>query len=61
MSAVLATQPRGLPLLATPNNCLGRTYIVTSANSGLGLEAARHLVNAGAAKVVLAVCNTMAG
>lgn len=61
MSAVLATQPHGLPLLATLNNCLGRTYIVTGANSGLGLEAARHLVNAGAAKVVLAVRNTVAG
>jgi retinol dehydrogenase-12 len=33
----------------------GQTVIVTGANVGLGLEAARHIVNLGAAKVILAV------
>lgn len=32
----------------------GRTYIVTGANTGLGLETARHLVRLGADKVVIA-------
>ena len=33
----------------------GRTVLVTGANSGLGLEAARHYVQLGASKVILAV------
>lgn len=33
----------------------GQTIIVTGANTGMGLEAARHLVRLGAAKVILAV------
>ncbi|KAF2997526.1 hypothetical protein E8E14_004036 [Neopestalotiopsis sp. 37M] len=33
----------------------GQTIIVTGSNTGLGLEAARHLVRLGAAKVILAV------
>ncbi|KAB8263144.1 NAD(P)-binding protein [Aspergillus pseudonomiae] len=61
MSATIPTQRHGLPLLVTPETCAGRTYIVTGANSGLGLEAARHLVNAGATKVILAVRNITAG
>jgi NAD(P)-dependent dehydrogenase (short-subunit alcohol dehydrogenase family) len=61
MSAAIAKQPRNLPLLATPEICSSKIYIVTGANSGLGLEAARHLVNAGAAKVILAVRNAEAG
>jgi NAD(P)-dependent dehydrogenase (short-subunit alcohol dehydrogenase family) len=33
----------------------GQTIVVTGSNTGLGLEAARHLVRLGAAKVILAV------
>jgi retinol dehydrogenase-12 len=33
----------------------GQTVIVTGANVGLGFEAARHIVNLGASKVILAV------
>ncbi|KAK7414071.1 hypothetical protein QQX98_007103 [Neonectria punicea] len=60
MDAV-ATQPRGLPLLATTETCSGRTYVVTGANTGLGFEAAKHLVALDAAKVILAVRNVAAG
>ena len=34
-------------------DCTGKTIIVTGANVGLGLEAARHFVRLGAAKVIL--------
>jgi len=54
-------QLRNLPLLATPETCSGRTYIVTGANTGLGLEAAKHLVALGSAKVILAVRNLASG
>ncbi|KAF2798821.1 NAD(P)-binding protein [Melanomma pulvis-pyrius CBS 109.77] len=33
----------------------GQTVIITGSNTGLGLEAARHIVRLGAAKVILAV------
>ncbi|RCI07477.1 hypothetical protein L249_4557 [Ophiocordyceps polyrhachis-furcata BCC 54312] len=35
-------------------DCTGRVIIVTGANTGLGLEAARHFVRLNAAKVILA-------
>lgn len=54
-------QKRELPLNISKELCAGRTYIVTGANVGLGLEAARHLVGVGAAKVILAVRNLEAG
>jgi NAD(P)-dependent dehydrogenase (short-subunit alcohol dehydrogenase family) len=59
--ADLSKQPRDLPLLATKETCTGNTYIVTGANVGLGFEAAQHLVNLGAATVILAVRNLAAG
>ncbi|EAL86541.1 hypothetical protein KXV22_003379 [Aspergillus fumigatus] len=39
----------------------GQTVVITGANTGLGLEAARHIVRLDAAKVVLAVRNLDAG
>jgi NAD(P)-dependent dehydrogenase (short-subunit alcohol dehydrogenase family) len=61
MAALVPTQKRNLPLLATRETCAGKTYIVTGANTGLGLEAAKHLANLGAAKVILAVRNSVTG
>lgn len=55
MAAAVATQPHNLPLLVTLETCRGRTYIITGANTGLGLEAARHLVCLGSASVIMAV------
>jgi retinol dehydrogenase-12 len=39
----------------------GQTIIVTGSNTGMGLEAARHLVGLDAAKVILAVRNIQKG
>lgn len=54
-------QLHNLPLLVTPETCSGCCYIVTGANSGLGFEAAKHLVDCGAGRVILAVRNLSAG
>ena len=56
-----ASRRRDLPLHAKAENCSGRTFIVTGANTGLGFEATKHLVAAGAAKVVMAVRNVRSG
>lgn len=61
MAAAIPTQRRGLPLCITIEACSGNTYIVTGANTGLGFEAAKHLVALGAAKVILGVRNLGAG
>ncbi|TVY48308.1 Short chain dehydrogenase [Lachnellula occidentalis] len=54
-------QSANLPLCVTKETCTGGTYIVTGANTGLGYEAAKHLVSLGASKVVLAVRNITLG
>lgn len=61
MSAAIATQPHNLPLAVTTEICAGSTYIVTGANVGLGLEAAKHLVALKSKRVILAVRNVTAG
>ncbi|RLL96007.1 hypothetical protein CFD26_104584 [Aspergillus turcosus] len=61
MASAVPTQRRNLPLLATTETCSGGTYIVTGSNTGLGFEAAKHLVSLEAAKVILAVRNISAG
>lgn len=44
-----------LPIVPTPKDCNGKTYIVTGANTGLGYECAKHLVRLTAKRVILAV------
>ncbi|KAL4867694.1 hypothetical protein BDV12DRAFT_117313 [Aspergillus spectabilis] len=61
MSAEVPNQPRDLPFLATRESTSGKTYIVTGANTGLGFEASKHLVNLGAKKVILAVRSITSG
>jgi hypothetical protein len=61
MATAVATQRRNLLLAVTKESTTGRTYIVTGANSGLGFEAAKHLVSLGASKVILAVRNIASG
>src|SRR4051794_32669300 len=58
---VIHEQFKKLPVLTHDATCRGKTYIVTGANVGLGLETARHLVKSSAAKVILAVRNIEAG
>ncbi|KAL2835489.1 NAD(P)-binding protein [Aspergillus pseudoustus] len=61
MLRLTAEQYRKLPILVDEKTCIGKTYIITGGNSGLGLETARHLVAASAECVVLAVRNLAAG
>ena len=48
-------QKEDLPVTCTTENCKGKVFIVTGANTGLGLEAAKHLVRCRPMKVILAV------
>ncbi|KAK0640972.1 hypothetical protein B0T16DRAFT_514950 [Cercophora newfieldiana] len=61
MLLLVAEQFTTLPILASPSTCTGKTYIITGANTGLGLETARHLVSFSAARVILAVRNLDSG
>jgi NAD(P)-dependent dehydrogenase (short-subunit alcohol dehydrogenase family) len=42
-----------LPIIPTPQDCKGKTYVVTGANTGLGYECAKHLIRLEAKKVIL--------
>lgn len=48
-------QRKALPLAPTRETCKGGTFIITGANSGLGFEAAKHLVSLSSSHVILAV------
>ncbi|PYH90284.1 NAD(P)-binding protein [Aspergillus ellipticus CBS 707.79] len=61
MLRLTAEQYCKLPVMVKEETCIGKTYIITGGNSGLGLETARHLVAASAECVVLAVRNLEAG
>ena len=50
-----------LPLVLTKERAQGAVYIVTGSNTGLGYEAAKHLVQLSCAKVILAVRNQTKG
>jgi NAD(P)-dependent dehydrogenase (short-subunit alcohol dehydrogenase family) len=58
---IIIEQYKKLPVLVEPGTCSGKVYIVTGANSGLGLETARHLVRGSAEKVIMACRNVAAG
>ncbi|CAH0034740.1 unnamed protein product [Clonostachys rhizophaga] len=48
-------QYTSLPINLTQEQCSGKTYIVTGANIGIGLECAKHLVRLQSKRVILAV------
>jgi NAD(P)-dependent dehydrogenase (short-subunit alcohol dehydrogenase family) len=52
---IIRTQRQELPIVPTKETVVGGTYIVTGANTGLGLECAKHFVRLGASRVIMAV------
>lgn len=48
-------QYTNLPIVPTTEDCRGGTYIVTGANTGLGFECAKHLIQLSPKKVILGV------
>lgn len=57
----ISSQLTKLPIVATPEVVADGTYIVTGANTGLGYECAKHLVNLGAGRVIVAVRSLQKG
>ncbi|TDZ71962.1 Short chain dehydrogenase atnD [Colletotrichum trifolii] len=53
--SLIRAQYKNLPIATTRETCEGNTYIITGSNGGIGLEAVKHLVNVGAARVIIAV------
>jgi hypothetical protein len=60
-SEFVKDQRKPLPLAPTPSGCKGATFIVTGANTGLGFEAAKHLVALSSSRVILGVRNLKKG
>jgi NAD(P)-dependent dehydrogenase (short-subunit alcohol dehydrogenase family) len=48
-------QHTDLPIVPRPQDCKGATYIVTGANTGLGFECSKHLVQLSAKRVIIGV------
>lgn len=59
MISSFISQFKNLPIPQDPQN--GRTVIITGANTGLGLEAARHFTNLHAARIIVACRDTVKG
>lgn len=57
--SMVAAQWRNLPIV--PKDCTGQTFIVSGSNTGIGLEAAKHFVRLGAARVIIAVRSASKG
>ncbi|KFA48445.1 hypothetical protein S40293_00378 [Stachybotrys chartarum IBT 40293] len=53
--SLIKQQLMDLPITLGPEDCRGKTYIVTGANGGLGFECAKHLIEFEAQHVILAV------
>ena len=51
----VAEQYTRLPLIDPPADVEKGTYIITGANTGLGYECAKHLIEFGAARVIIAI------
>ncbi|KAK6519944.1 hypothetical protein TWF506_000238 [Arthrobotrys conoides] len=54
-SQFVSDQYTKLPIIPTPTLCANKTFIVTGSNTGLGFEAAKHLVSLSPSRVILAV------
>lgn len=54
-------QRKALPIVPTESQVIGGTYIVTGSNTGLGYECAKHFVELGAARVIIAVRSPQKG
>lgn len=52
---LVESQNLDLPILLKPEECHGRTFIVTGANAGLGYECAKRLVLLQSARVIITV------
>jgi len=48
-------QRQNLPIVPTPADVKGKTYIVTGGNAGLGYECAKHLIKLSAKRVIIGV------
>ncbi|KAF2791719.1 NAD(P)-binding protein [Melanomma pulvis-pyrius CBS 109.77] len=49
------SQRQHVPIVPTPSDCNGGTYIVIGANTGLGYECVKHLVRLSAVRVIMGV------
>ncbi|KAK6344640.1 hypothetical protein TWF718_006598 [Orbilia javanica] len=54
-SQFVSDQYTKLPIAPTEATCANKTFIVTGSNTGLGFEAAKHLVSFSPSRVILAV------